>query len=206
MYQVVINGETYYDVPASLDDVSISRFIKFRNFDQKNPLLMLQWAINAKPHLIDTPEIEKEISNVFTLIQPVIDDIYAFMKSPEKGKTPDSVNVLGYDVKLKDGLLNDLPYWPYVVTKEIIRQESKNEPFDPTDRFPEVVAHYLYSAVTRSDYDEQKANDFVSVINDVPMVPVIQLANFFLLKQQDLFPTKSETFTQKLMKTLRKRG
>ena len=205
MYQVKIN-DVNYDVPQSIEDVTIGNFIKFRNTPHTDELQVLYWAIGAKPIFRHTDTIEAELSNVFALFNPVKDEIYAFLKSVDKMKVPDTIEVLGVTVNIKQGLLNDLPYWPYVVTKNIVLQEGKKDPFDPTDRMPEVLAHYLYSVVTKSPYDEAKANDFIEVANDINMVPAIQLANFFLLRHSDLFPLSKKSLAETLKKISKRQG
>lgn len=206
MYSIKINGITYDKVPSSIEDVSIGRFIKFRNFLHSDPLELICWALDARPIFPHTDTIENELGKLLGLINPVVDEIYAFMKSQDRIKTPDTISVMGYDVKLKKGLLNDLPYWPYVVTKNIIMQERVKDPFDTTDRIPEVLAHYLYTAVTKNEYNEAKANEFVEVVNDIAMVPAIQLSNFFLLKQTDLFPSNNKSLSAKLKKFIKRQG
>lgn len=206
MYSIKIDGKTFDNIPASIDDVSIERFIRFRNFPHTNQLQMLQWALDSTAFVRHTPEVEQQVAKVFALIQPVVDEIYHFCQSGSKYDTPDAIDVLGVEVKLKNGLLNELPYWPYVVTKSIVLEEAKKKTFDPTDQIPRVLAHYLYSTVTKSPYDEARAEEFVEVTGDIPMIPAIQLSNFFLLKHLDSMPLKHKNLVLKSMKTLKKRG
>lgn len=198
MYSVKINGISYDNVPSSIDDVTIGRFIKFRDVIKTNPLELIYWAIDCKPAFTHTDTVEKELAGLLSLIDPVSKAIFAFIKANDTIDPPETIEVLGCEVKIKKGLLNDLPYWPYVVTKNIIIQEAKKEPFDPTDRIPEVLAHYLYSIVTKSEYSEAKANEFVEVVNDIAMVPAIKLGNFFLWKHRDLFPLNKQSLSQRL--------
>lgn len=189
MYQIKIDGQVFDRIPASIDDVSIGRFVRFRNFDHKNDYQMLCWALDSQTtNFKHTQEVENQLAKVFQLIEPVRKEIYAFMKDQSKFDVPDSIDVMGYDVKLKKGLLNDLPYWPYVVTKKIILDEKSRSTSENdyksllTDRIPEIIAHYLYSEVTKSPYSEAKAGEFVEIVNDLPMKQCIQLGNFFLQK------------------------
>lgn len=206
MYSVKINGITYDKVPSSIDDVTIGRFVKFRNFLHTDPLEMIYWALDARPVFTHTDTIEKELENLLTLVDPVKKAIYAYLKSPDKDKMPDEIEVMGVKIKLKKGLLNDLPYWPYVVTKNIIMQERVKDPFDPTDRIPEILAHYLYAEVTKSEYSEIKAGEFVEVANEISMAPAIQLGNFFLRKHSDLFPLNKANLSAKLKTIIKKLG
>lgn len=206
MYSIKINGITYVKVPSSIEDVTIGRFVKFRNFPHNDPLEMIYWALDAKPVFTHTDTIEKELENLLTLVDPVKKAIYAYLKNDDKMNTPNEIEVMGVKVKLKKGLLNDLPYWPYVVTKNIIMQERVKETFDPTDRVPEVLAHYLYAEVTKSEYSEAKAGEFVEVVNEIAMVPAIQLGNFFLMKHSDLFPLNKANLSAKLKTILKRLG
>ena len=193
-----------YNVPTSIDDISIGRFIEFRNIDPNNNLDLAHWIINAKPTFKDSDTIEMELTNLFALAEPALNEMYEFMNSKQKNDVPESIEVLGSHFKMKKGLLNDLPYWPYVIAKKIIIEEAKKDVFDPTDAYPRVLAHYLYNFTTGKEYTEKRAEEYIDVINDIPMKPAIQLGNFFLKKQQNLFPqSKSSLKAKSIRNTLR---
>jgi hypothetical protein len=192
MYSLKINNRIFDTVPASIEDVSIGRFIQLRNTELTNPLAVLHWALGEKVEFKYTKATESQIANIFSLVNPVIAEVYGFMQTKAKKDVPSSIGVLGRDIKLKKGLLNDLPYWPYVVAKSIIKEEAAKEVFDPTDRIPQLLAHYLYSEVTKRPYDEAAAEEFVEIINDLPMVQCIQLGGFFLRKLPGLLPSNKQ--------------
>jgi hypothetical protein len=200
MYQIRIDGQTFDRIPSSIDEVSIGRFLVFAKIKRDSALEILQWALDSKHNFKHTKEVENQLGKVFQLIEPVMAEIDAFMGNLDAKLTiPATLDIMGCVVKLKGGLLNDLPYWPYVVAKSIIKQEAAKQLFDPIDRMPELIAHYLYSEITKSPYDEAKASEFTEIINDIPMMPAIQLGNFFLLKQIDSFPLRLRSSYQKLI-------
>ena len=197
MIKVIIQ-EQPYSIPKSIADISIGRFIDFRNLDPNNHLDMIHWILNSKPIFKQDKSIEIVLANVLSMAKPCIDEIYEFMNNKAKNQTPTHIEVLGETFELKKGLLNDLPYWPYVVTKSIIIKNLENHNFDPTDDIPKVLAHYLYNYVTKNEYTERKAEEFIDVINDINMIPAIQLGNFFLKKQQSLWQSSRSNLKTKL--------
>ena len=205
MLKVKLQGQLY-SIPSSIDDVSIGRFIALRNIDPNNHLAILHWALNDTPFIREEGHVEQELANIFALVQPAINEIYAFMNNKEKNDVPKTIEVLGSMVKIKGGLLNELPYWAYVVTKSIVIKAVGNEHFDPTDDIPRVLAHYLYKYVTNNDYTEARAEEFIDVVNDIPMKQAIQLGNFFLRKHQGLFPSSKSSLRQKLSQTILRRA
>lgn len=194
--------DNIYPIPTSIDDITIERFIEFRNLDPNSPLDLIYWILGCYVKFEETNSIERELANILTLSQPCIDEMYSFMNSKNKYDTPSSIEIFKETIELKKGLLNELPYWPYVVTKSIIIKNLENPNFDPTDDIPTILAHYLYEYVTKNKYTEKNANEFVDVINDLPMKPAIQLGNFFLKKQQDLFPSSKNSLKVKLSRSI----
>jgi len=205
MIKVIIQGQPY-SIPKSIDDISLGRFIEFRNLDPNNNLDKIHWILNSKPVFKDTPSIEIELTNVLAIAKPCIEDIYSFMNNKAKNQTPTHIEVLGETFELKKGLLNDLPYWPYVVTKSIIIKNLENPNFDPTDDIPKVLAHYLYNYVTKNEYTEKKAEEFIDIVNDIPMAKAIPLGVFFLKKQQNLWKSSKNSLQAKLNRTMLKRA
>lgn len=183
MLAVLLNN-TPYNIPESINEVTIGRFIQFRHLDHDNPLEVLEWGIGASPVLTHNKQTENEVANCLTLIDNVANEIWRFMNSDERVRVPKTVNVLGLDIDLKADLLHSLPYWATVKCKELASAHTKGGVFDPTDAIPAVVGHYLYSLVTKHKYDEKRADEFANdVVMEMPMVEAIQLGNFFLLRQ-----------------------
>lgn len=189
MYQIKINDIKYL-IPSELDEVTLAKFLALRQIDIHSTLDVLYWGLGSEPVFKETDTVEKEIGVAFDLLRQIIEQIYTFTESKIKDNVPDSIEVMGVTVELRKGLLNDLPYWPYVVTKFILSEELKKTPFDPTDRYPEILAHYLYSAIVKGPYDETKASEFVEVVNEISFTAAIPLGNFFLRKHKELPPSK----------------
>jgi hypothetical protein len=180
MYQIKINNQTFDRIPSALDEVSFERFLKFLAIDQDNPIEKLQWALDCDPSLDNTPVIASQITKVFQMIQPVMDEMYWFSESYTDVDAPTSINLLGYNVHLQGGLLNELPYWAYVVAKHVLKEESKREVYNPLHRLPQVIAHYLYAAINKQSYDEVKAEDFAEIIRASPVEPCLHIGLFLL--------------------------
>lgn len=187
------------NIPESIDDISIGRFIKLRNININNPLQLFEWTIGKSVKLIASKESQQQVANVLTLIEPVLNEVFDFMASGENLLPPDKVNVLGLDIKVTKSMIQSLPYWAAIRCKDIVQEKSKTEPFDATDNIPEIIAHYLYEPVTKSVYNEKKADEFIEVINDMPMIDAIKLGNFFLLQQLRLFKNKQTSCLIRLM-------
>lgn len=187
MYLTKINGVTYDQIPSTMWDISLRRFLALRKFDVREPLQLIYWALDKQATFSHEERTEQELANLLTLIDPVLSDVWEFMGSAEKKQVPEGMLVMDKFIKLKGGLLNELPYWAYVVSKSIYREGmtaamANNEKYDPTDRYPEIIAHYLYSEVTGKPYLEKAAEEFAEVILDLPFPACIQLGNFFLSK------------------------
>lgn len=190
-----------YDIPSGIEEITIRQLISLRNLPDKDYITILNWAVPALDMAMlttNTKQTERELTGALTLVNALLNEIFTFMQSPEKIEVPKSVTLLGLVIELKPGLLTSLPYWPYVQVKTIIQQEAKKEPFDPTDRIPEVLAHYLYSSVTKSKYNEEKAEAFIEVINEMPMIEAIQVGNFFFLKFRNLYLSRTSNFLTSL--------
>lgn len=187
------------NIPESIDDISIGRFIKLRNININNPLQLFEWTIGKSVKLSASKESQQQVANVLTLIEPVLNEVFDFMASGENLLPPDKVTVLGLDIKITKSMIQSLPYWAAIRCKDIVQERSKTEPFDATDNIPEIIAHYLYEPVTKSVYNEKKADEFIEVINDMPMIDAIKLGNFFLLQQLRLFKNKQTSCLIRLM-------
>lgn len=197
MYRIKLNN-TYYDqVPESIEDVSLRRFIKLRSVNVDSPAEVIFWALDQKVDLEEADTIEKELANLFALVMPVVNDIFAFMQSATRQRQkPHSVEILGRKLSTTNMLAGKLPYWAYVATKNIISTEAAARPdqaLDVTNRYPDILAHYLYAAFTGNAYDEGEAEKFIDITNTISMVPAIQLGNFFLMKQKALLMSKRKS-------------
>lgn len=203
MVDIKINGINYA-IPVTIEDVTIGKFIELRSIERTD-LNIIHWAIGSKPMFKETKTINNELANVIALTNQVVIDIIEFMSSDKVLNVPKSIDVMGYEIQLKDGLLNSLPYWPCEVVRSIIASEGKKETFDPTDQYPRIIGHYLYEAVTKNPYDETKAEEFINdVAVNVSMTDAIRLGNFFLYKFKDTLSKKQQSLIRKpRMTTLR---
>lgn len=198
--RVLING-IGYEVPAGIEEVNIGNFIKLRNLKDPDYITLLNWAIPALDLgmlTTNNQKVERELTHTLALVNALIQEISDFMQSPERIKVPASIMLEGLEIALVPGLLTSLPYWPYIQVKTIIQHEAKKEFFDPTDRIPEVLAHYLYSSVTRNKYNEEKAEEFIELVNLLPMTEAIQAGNFFFLRFRSLYLSRTNNFLTSL--------
>lgn len=200
MYQIKING-VKYNIPQSIDEITIGKLMEFRKIDGDYSKFLF-WGIGAEPHL--TEENEYEVTMAMGLISSLSTEIYEFFNSKEKLQLPESITVLGEEIKLTKSLINDLPYWGYERAKQVVIKHGKiyqdTEVFDPTDDIPSILAHYLYTYCAKKQYNESEAEKFIDVINDIPMKEAIQLGGFFLRKHKDLFPSNKKPSKLKLIR------
>lgn len=195
-YRVKISGKSYDRIPHSIEDVTMRRFLSFRNVPIKDDLAMIYWLLDSKDEFKDSSKTEKEIEGLFNLTDDTVESIYMFMDNgPQQNEKLKSVEILGDTLNLEKLVYSSLPYWPYVVTKKLVENEFKkaekeNRDFDLTDKYPEIVAHYLYRAATDRVYNETDAESFAEVILDLPFTQVIRLGNFFLNKQKSIAKLK----------------
>lgn len=200
MYQIKLNG-IKYDIPSSIDEITIGKLMEFRKIGDDYSKFLF-WGIGAEPHL--TEEHEHEVTMAMSLISMVSTEIYEFFNGKERLQLPESITVLGEEIKLSKGLINDLPYWGYERAKQVVIKHGKiyqeTEVFDPTDDIPSILAHYLYTYCTKRQYNESEAEKFIDEINDMKMKEAIQLGGFFLRKHKDLFPSNKKPSKLKLIR------
>jgi len=203
---VNIQGKNFF-LPTSIEEISLGRFLEFRKINPANNLQLMQWVLNSKHNFTDTDTIADEIAKCLTIAEPAIKEMYDFIQSGKNHDIPTEVNVLGEVIKFKASFINEMPYWPYEVVKMLIQKEiEKGDKGDQTELIPQVLSHYFYSIISKSPYDEDKASEFVDIINDIPMVEAIQAANFFFRKCQSSSPGKLKSFLRILNPNTKKRG
>lgn len=203
-YQVSIQNQTV-EIPASLDEVTIGGLINLRHVNPDSPIEILDWGTSKRLTLTDSLATQRQVANSLALIDGTIKKITDWMQTDERLRTPEKITLMGLDINIKPELLQSLPYWGSVMCKNIVKEQheickKKGIEFDATDRIPEIIAHYLYEKVTKSKYDEKKANEFAKdVISKMGMVEAVQLGNFFLLKQTRYFLGKRKRWLTSLM-------
>lgn len=197
-YQVTIQNQTV-EIPASLDEVTIGGLINLRHVNPQSPIEILDWGTSKRLILTDSLSTQRQVANTLSVIDSTIKKITDWMQTDERLRTPEKITLMGLEIVIKPDLLQSLPYWGSVMCKNIVKEqhelcEKNGVEFDATDRIPEIIAHYLYEKVTRSKYDESKANEFARdvIAKQMCMVEAIQLGNFFLLRQKHYFLGRKE--------------
>lgn len=204
MYKVKINGKNF-EIPSELSEVTIKRFLDLRLIAPDDTMELVYWGIGQRINFEHKDNTVVEMGAALGLIDLIRSEIAAFVNNIENIVIPKSITIMGLEVKLIDGLLNELPYWPYVVAKKLLTDETKAVTPDHTKHIGRIVGHYLYSSITKEVYNEAKADRFADEMADeMPMVETIQLGNFFLLKHIDLLPSKKKNLFRKLKKNLEK--
>lgn len=193
-------ADRVYNIPL-IEELTIKDVLALRKLDSSSHAALLRWAFGCDPVLDNSKLTERQLTNVFALIDGLIADVSAWFKSDERIAVPKTIELLGLTVKFRPGLVNELPYWGTVRCKTVIQEElelQKTETPDFTDRIPEVLAHYLYALVTKNPYDEAKADDFIDVVMSLNMKLAIQAGNFFLLKQLPYFQSNKDSLATRL--------
>lgn len=175
---IKISGEIFH-IPL-FSELTIKHLIDLRKISSVKPLELMIWAFGKEPELNDSKTSKTEVTNAINLIHNLIEEITAWLESGECLLAPESVEIMGVKVVIKPDMIYNLPWWGSERTRSVISQVKDN---DYTDFIPEVIAHYLYSIVTKSNYDEDKADDFIDIINEMKLTEAVRLGNFFLLKQ-----------------------
>lgn len=193
--------DNIYSIPT-VDELTIADLLALRRIDYNKPVDVLRWGLGCEPVLHTSKLTEHQLGNVLRLIDALFNDVVTWMESDARLVVPKTLDVLGLQVKFSPGLVNQLPYWGTVRCRNAMEQEHAKQAdkagVDYTDRIPEILAHYLYSMVTRNAYDEDKADDFISVTQTLNFKIAIQAGNFFLLKQIPRYQTKRDCLATRL--------
>lgn len=198
MYAFTINKKAY-SIPEKAAELSLGQLIELQN-PNNNELEILRILLGETITVTcandkEEKEIQRTLRGVYTLVELLKEDIDIVVSSGLLLAAPKTINVLGVELKLNDAFVRSLPYWGYVHTKQAIQQRvklGKDEKFDATDLIPGILSHNLYSLITKSPYNEAKAEEFIDVINDLNFIEAIQLGNFFLLQQKSLWVSRGK--------------
>lgn len=204
MVTVEIQGKKF-NIPQSIEDISIGRFLAFREINPSNHLQLMQWVLNSNHQFEDDDTVANKIASCLTISGGAIQEMYDFMQDKAKHDVPTHVDILGLTIEFKNDFINKLPYWPYEVCKALIGKENTKENPDLTSIIPDVLSHYFFSLISKEPYDEAKADSFKDIINDIPMVQAIQAANFFFRKLQRSSNGKLKNLIRKLNQNTKKR-
>jgi hypothetical protein len=192
MYSVVINNQIFDQIPSSIEEVSISRYINLIKIDRTDIRVVLRWILNAEVQVKIEECSSGPFANVLALALPVLQGIWNFADSLKEQKVPGSIDFFGYEVFITSKFLNGTPDWSYKLAERIVGEELSRELFDPTPRVPQILAHYFYSDVTRSSYNEKAADEFASIVNELSMVPCMKFGRIFFLKLVNLYYLNKE--------------
>lgn len=205
MYQVKINGKTY-NLPSNVDELTLGQFLALRKVDDKNTMNRICILLSAdEDEFLSMPNnksINKEVENVIALAQILNADMTAFFNGGEKIELPQTVTILGKEIKIP-GDIETQPYWASRIVKGImldqINKTGTGANFDPTDVIDQVLAHYLYCPYTEMKYNEMQAERFREIVKEMPLKPAVQVANFFFLKSKSLYLTKIDRWITSLI-------
>lgn len=197
MYSFVINNKAY-KIPSDSSELTLGQFIDVQNADSELSLLTAllgEVPVTSCEKKSDFDKLERELQGVYKLIDLLKTDVQNVAESGLLLLRPKSVNIMGLSIPVKENFVNTLPYWGYIHTKQAILNRVKlgdNEQFNATDLIPDILAHNMYSLVTKSPYNEAKADEFIEVIKEMKFIEAMQLGNFFLLQQKKLWSTSQK--------------
>ncbi len=200
MYSFTISGQPH-TIPENAKELTLGQFIDIQT--AKSELELLTVLLGSEPTVnvqseADVYKLNREMTSVYKLIHLLQEDVMLCINSGHLLVQPKSVNVLGLDVELKPNFINTLQYWGYIHTREAIKeraQQGKDDNFVATDLIPRILAHNLYCLVTKSPYNEAKAEEFIEVIKTMSFIEAIQLGNFFLLQQKGLWVSRRKRWS-----------
>lgn len=205
MYSFTILKKAY-KIPSTARELTLGQFMdisKLSTADSWGLLnILVGEIVSTAQSITEIEQFKKEITGVFGLIELLNEDIERCLSSGILLVQPKKINILGLDVEIKPNFINQLPYWGYVHTKMAITERAdrqRNKDFNATDLIPGILAHNLYCLVTRSRYDEVKAEEFQDqVIKEVGFIEAMQLGNFFLIQQKRLWTSRRQRWTMNL--------
>lgn len=213
MYAFTLNKKAY-TIPEKAYELKIGQFMAIRNLKVDDELGLLTILMGETPtvNIQNDQEAEqfgKELSGAYALTDILKQDLDLCVSSGVLLAQPKTVQLLGMDISIKDNFVNTAPYWGYVHTKAGIIERiksGKDEAFDATDLIPGIIAHNLYSLVTKNDYNEEAAEKFKDdVLTEMSFIQAMQLGNFFLFQQKSLWVSKRKrliTYLQRLKSNL----
>lgn len=197
MYSFTINQKPY-KIPSSASELTLGQFIEISQLRVDDELALLN-ILMGEPLQVETKtekEIEqvgRELKSVYKLIDLLREDLARCIQSGIFLVAPKRITILGLDIEIKENFMRSMPYWGYIHTRAAIidrLQYGKDENFNATQAIPGIIAHNLYTLVTRSKYNEEKAEQFIEVVMTANFIESMQLGNFFLLQQKKLWTSK----------------
>ena len=200
MYSFVVNKKPYA-IPLSAEELTLGQYMAL--CEANNELDMLTALMGEVPTTSVSSQEEaeqfgRELEGCYKLIGLLQQDIDHTIDSGLLLVAPKMVTIMGLPIVVKENFVNTLPYWGYAHTKAAITNRAKlgkDENFNGTDLIPDIIAHNMYALVTKSPYNEAKAEDFVEVIKEMNWIEAMRLGNFFFLQQRKLWVSKRKRFT-----------
>lgn len=203
MYSFTLNRKPY-KIPSLASELTLGQFIAIRALKPDDELGMLSALMGepVTPNIQTEAEIkdfEIELSRVFKLVEQFEADLSKCLQSGILLVTPKRIEIEGLDIPIVENFVRSLPYWGFVHTREVIMsKQGKNREFDATDDIAGILAHNLYSLVTKSAYNEAKAEEFKDVMYGVSFIHAMQLGNFFLIQQKRLWTSRRKRWIMRL--------
>lgn len=196
MYSFTLNTKPLF-LPETAKELKLKQFVAITKAG--TDLQMLEALLGELPDVQFTTDREfnqydKEIKGVFRLVELLSQSITNTIASGILLVAPAEVQIIGLPISIKSDAVETGAFWGKVHTQQVIlkrvEQTGKDEKFDATDLIPNMLAHNLYTVVTKSPYNEAKADEFEEVVLEMNWIEAFQLANFFLIQHKKLWTSR----------------
>lgn len=198
----------HFSIPENEDEITIGQLIALRKTPPEDMITILS-ILSGKP--LDewqaVPYNEASFRNIAALVIPTTDAINKYFSNDNvvnRFKKPAVITIGDENIAIPEDLYKHA-YWStrraIMIIQEITEELKEGDTFDATSRIPELLAHYLYCPTFKCKYNEQRADEFITIINDLPINIAIPLGNFILLGLTPSYLTSRERLASMLMRT-----
>lgn len=196
------------DIPESVEELTLGQFIELRKISPEDHISVLSIVGNVPLEDIYGIRFTKNfVSRLSILLQPLNESIDRYMSegnSVERFKVPAYVKIMDKAIKVPEDIFK-YAYWSTRKGAMMVAEAVQSDGLiDMTDRYPELIAHYLYCPYTEMKYDEKRANEFIEIINMLPLTVAIPLGNFIVLDLRSFWQTSYLRYLSKWMRTSKK--
>ncbi|MBW4889854.1 hypothetical protein KXQ82_09010 [Mucilaginibacter sp. HMF5004] len=188
MLPIKLNNVSY-NFPTQLSEISLKQFFALRN---ANGLIDEICALTGmERQTIQNFKERADLEKCRLLLNTIGDKLTGGINGT---KLPKHTTIDSKIVKVPANLKLE-PVGAFIAVHNLITEEHKNaaannQPFDPTNIIPQVLAHYFWLPYMGSDalYSDEciESEDYIHKINTIPVTDAIPIANFFFRKYPNL--------------------
>lgn len=212
MKVLVLPNKNVLSVPTLIGELNLGQFLALRKAGASNALeiisILCKQPIEELQAMEFSVRTERQIAAMWYEISEEISRYFSEKNEQERLKKLSTVTVGDKLISIPEDI-NKYAYWSTRRAKHIIDQELKRihgteDKADLTDYYAELLAHYLYCPYTEMKYEENRADEFMEIVNELPVTVAIPLGNFILLGlKKSWYPSKTVLAVQSLKTSAR---